>query len=151
MHGVGTITLGALQTALVDLQERLALLADIKLELLPAPNLPQACIPKEPYEDQKSPVNEPCEARRRPADTHTPQPYTEHEPHYRRPGLLAPPPPPGIAPVEIPVKLDPEIIPEPEFVGEEERVPEFVEPVLEEVPPQSVRQRILEKSPGKEA
>jgi len=56
-------------------------------------------------------------------------------PPYRTPGLLAPPPPPGIAPVEIPLRIPAELIPIPDFLGDEQKEPLYVEPVLEVVPP----------------
>jgi len=47
---------------------------------------------------------------------------------------LAPPPPPGIAPVEIPLKIPAEILDIPEFLDEEEKEAAYVDPPLEPHP-----------------
>ena len=47
---------------------------------------------------------------------------------------LAPPPPPGIAPVEIPLKIPAEILEIPEFLDEEEKQAAYIDPPLEPHP-----------------
>jgi hypothetical protein len=105
VHGYGRFSYQALEEALVQLQDRLVRLIDSKRQLVG--------------------IDTPVVA----------QSYQEPLPPYRRPGLLAPPPPPGIAPVEIPVKIPAELIPIPEFSGDEEKEPVFVEPKMDPFPP----------------
>lgn len=104
MHGYGAFSYAALQAELEALQDRLSRLVAMRSDLVRV-RLP----PK-------------------------PQVYQQKEPEYRRPGLLAPPPPPGIAPVELPVRIPAEPLAIPEFNGQAEEEPEYEEPVLEDTP-----------------